>query len=308
MQLHLVERLPVPHHPRHERALAHVAAVPRQRHHHPCVVAPHAHRAAPGGHPQRPCRRPQAKRAHDGILSRRQEPGLIRQCTQPLRARRLVARNLRLVVQQQRSPLSARPHRRMERPPMHLVHVPRAVNIAVIEKVTQSPHPSPPRPHMLRHPVPLVRPLHHPLLSSLEPAPPLTPPVTTPPRIRRISIGLIGGTTSVRPMRAHQRTHRACASRGPVAARPALTHAPVTASTVFYLGKRACPTGWRTGRHKGFPHRASAPHAPLGRQDLPPGLPIRGHCSGACRTCAERVWGRLLCIRKDSTAPRERTR
>ena len=111
--------------------------------------------------------------------------------------RRIVAHHRRLVVQKQRPPLAAHPHRRMNRPPMHLVAPPRAVRIAVVVEVPERPHPPIPRPdvrlhvlqrqrkpqppqplpHMLRHPVLVIVSVHaHPPLTR---TPPLQAPVTS---------------------------------------------------------------------------------------------------------------------------------
>ena len=192
MQLHLVDGTSPPERPRHERALRHALLVPRERHDHPRVVAPHAHLARAGVHPERPRARPQAERPHHALLRRSQKPRARHPLGEPVRARLILARHLRAVVQEERPPLPAHPHGGMNRAPVHLVHPPHAVSVPIVVEVPERPHPPVPRPyvrlhvlqrqrkpqrpqplpHMLRHPVLVIQPLHsappkRPLISPL---------------------------------------------------------------------------------------------------------------------------------------------
>ena len=180
VQLHLVDGLAPPERPRDERALGHALLVPRERHRHLRVVAPHAHLSRPRIDPQSPRARPQPERPHNALLSRGEKAGPRHPRCEPVRARLLRARHLRPVVQQQRPPLPAHPHRRVDRAPVHLVNPPHAVRVAVVVEVPERPHPPipganvrlhvlqrqreperpQPLPHMLRHPVLVIQPLH----------------------------------------------------------------------------------------------------------------------------------------------------
>lgn len=180
VHLQLVEKGLAREAPRDEGTLPHALAVPGQRHHHARVVAPHANLSRPRIDPQRPRARPQAERPHHALLRRGEKPGARHPRREPVRARLLRARHLRPVVQEKRGPLPAHPHRGMNGPTVHLVHPPHAVRVAIVVEVPERPHPPVPRPdvrlhvlqrqrkperpqplpHMLRHPVLVIQPLH----------------------------------------------------------------------------------------------------------------------------------------------------
>ncbi len=190
VHLQLVDRVPAPKRPRHEGALRHAVLVPRERHHHARVVVPNAYIARSGVHPERPRPGAHPERAHHRRLGRRHEAGAREVARQPVRARLVIAHHLRLVIQQQRPPLAAHPHRRVDRAPVHLVHPSEPVGVPVVVERPRRLHPRVPRPyvrlhglqrqhepkvlqvapHVLRNPVLLVHdPRHKNLLRTREP-------------------------------------------------------------------------------------------------------------------------------------------
>lgn len=178
VHLQLVERGAAREAPRDEGALPHALRVPGQRHHHARVIVPHARQAPPHVHPRGKRARSQPERPHHGLLGTSPESRGREERCQPVRARLALARHHGPLVQEERPPLPAHPHRRHDGPPMNLVDPSETVRVPVVVELPNGPHPAVPladvrlhvlqrpgrvprapqvRPHALRHPVTLRR-------------------------------------------------------------------------------------------------------------------------------------------------------
>ena len=167
---------------------------------------PYANLASIGVHPKRPGPSPQPERPHDGILSRRHEPGLPEILGQPVGTDLLFAHDAGLVIEKQRTPLTAHAHGRVNATPVNLIDPPEPASVPIVIEIPSRAHPPMPSPYMpfhsfqgkvkpqLRQVVPRM--LRHPVVSLLNLAHTAAPfiqmvkvklakashPVTTPAR------------------------------------------------------------------------------------------------------------------------------
>ena len=176
MHLQLVEKGAAREAPRDEGALPHALRVPGQRHHHARVVVADPRHLAPHVHPHRKRARAQPERPHHGLLRPSPESRGREERAQPVAALLALAGHHGPLVEQERAPLAAHPHRRHDSPPMNLVDPSEPVGVPVVVELSHRAHPAVPlphvrlhvlqrpgrvhrasqvRPHALRHPVPL---------------------------------------------------------------------------------------------------------------------------------------------------------
>lgn len=133
--------------PRDEGALDNALFVPRERYHHPGVAMPDANLLPVEVHPQRPSTGPKPESPNHGRLRLCHEVRGREELADQVSCLLVLADDLDVLVEKQRTPFLANTHGRVNGPPMHLINASETIFVPIVVEIPASPHPVAPRPN-----------------------------------------------------------------------------------------------------------------------------------------------------------------